>query len=96
LRERGRAFDDVLAHHIAPVHWNHVNLTGDYSWRQDIRVEKEGFHRAIATVPGRTRITMGLEACYLSLEGQTGKSHREFQNELLLLHRREQPKRPPL
>ena len=29
--------------HVAPVHWNHINLTGDYSWRQNKRVEKGGF-----------------------------------------------------
>src|SRR6476660_6005160 len=26
--------------HVAPVHWNHINLTGDYSWWQNKRVEK--------------------------------------------------------
>jgi hypothetical protein len=39
LRER------ALLQHIAPVHWNHINLTGDYSWRQNKRVEKGGFLR---------------------------------------------------
>ena len=28
--------------HVAPVHWNHINLTGDYSWWQNKRVEKGG------------------------------------------------------
>ena len=32
-----------LLKHVAPVHWNHINLTGDYSWRQNKRVEKGGF-----------------------------------------------------
>jgi hypothetical protein len=30
----------LLYENIAPVHWNHINLTGDYSWRQNKRVEK--------------------------------------------------------
>jgi hypothetical protein len=42
LRERGRPFEDTWLQHIAPVHWNHINLTGDYSWRQNKRVEKGG------------------------------------------------------
>ncbi len=29
--------------HLAPVHWDHINFTGDYSWRQNKRVGKGGF-----------------------------------------------------
>jgi hypothetical protein len=29
--------------HVAPVHWTHINLTGDYSWRQNKRIEKGRF-----------------------------------------------------
>ena len=43
LRQQGRQIDDGLLKHVAPVHWNHINLTGDYSWRQNKRVEKGGF-----------------------------------------------------
>jgi len=31
LRQQGRQADDGLLKHVAPVHWNHINLTGDYS-----------------------------------------------------------------
>jgi Tn3 transposase DDE domain len=43
LRQQGRQVDEGLLKHVAPVHWNHINLTGDYSWRQNKRVEKGGF-----------------------------------------------------
>jgi len=43
LHKQGRVIDDELLHHVAPVHWNHINLTGDYTWRQNKRVEKGGF-----------------------------------------------------
>jgi TnpA family transposase len=43
LRQQGRQVDESLLKHVAPVHWNHINLTGDYSWRQNKRVEKGGF-----------------------------------------------------
>jgi len=43
LREQGQDIDHALLKHIAPVHWGHINLTGDYSWRQNKRVEKGGF-----------------------------------------------------
>jgi len=43
LRQQGRQIAEGLLKHVAPVHWNHINLTGDYSWRQNKRVEKGGF-----------------------------------------------------
>jgi len=43
LRQQGRQVDEGLLKHVAPVHWNHINLSGDYSWRQNKRVEKGGF-----------------------------------------------------
>jgi hypothetical protein len=40
-------FKPVIVHSAysfrGPVHWNHINLTDDYSWRQNERVEKGGF-----------------------------------------------------
>jgi len=43
LRQQGRQVDEGLLKHVAPVHCNHINLTGDYSWRQNKHVEKGGF-----------------------------------------------------
>ena len=42
LQNQGRPLEDAWFQHISPVHWNHINLTGDYSWRQSKRVEKGG------------------------------------------------------
>ena len=42
LQNQGRPLADAWFQHISPVHWNHINLTGDYSWRQSKRVEKGG------------------------------------------------------
>ena len=43
LRRHGQVIDEGLLTHVAPVHWNHINLTGDYTWRPNKRVEKGGF-----------------------------------------------------
>jgi hypothetical protein len=43
LRQSGSTVGDALLPHIAPVHWNHIDLTGDYSWRRNKRVEKGRF-----------------------------------------------------
>jgi len=43
LRQQAPVVDERLLTHIAPIHWNHINLTGDYTWRQNKRVEKGGF-----------------------------------------------------
>jgi hypothetical protein len=30
LRKLGPTFDDASLQYMAPVHWNHINLTGDH------------------------------------------------------------------
>jgi TnpA family transposase len=50
LRGHGRAIDEGLLKHVAPVHWNHISLTGDYTWRQNRRVAKGGY-RPLRPVP---------------------------------------------
>jgi TnpA family transposase len=32
LRGRGRTIPDTLLAHVWPLHWEHINLTGDYTW----------------------------------------------------------------
>jgi hypothetical protein len=32
-----------LFQHVSPLGWEHVNLTGDYTWHTDKRVAKGGF-----------------------------------------------------
>jgi hypothetical protein len=32
FQEQGRPLDDSLPTHVAPVRWDHINLTGDYTW----------------------------------------------------------------
>jgi len=49
-REQGGAVDEALLKHVAPVHWNHIILTGDYNWRQNRRVEKGDFGRCVPPV----------------------------------------------
>lgn len=34
LRDRGQEVDDELLSHLSPLGWEHINLTGDYHWRQ--------------------------------------------------------------
>ena len=35
-----RLFDENLLQHLSPLGWEHINLTGDYVWRQSRKVEK--------------------------------------------------------
>jgi Tn3 transposase DDE domain len=32
LRGRGHAIGDELLEHVWPLHWEHINLAGDYTW----------------------------------------------------------------
>ena len=40
---RSRAVDYALFQHVSPLGWEHVNLTGDYTWHTNKRVAKGGF-----------------------------------------------------
>jgi TnpA family transposase len=42
LRQQ-RKIDDGLISHVAPLGWNHINLTGDYVWHANKRVTKGRF-----------------------------------------------------
>lgn len=43
MRQHGQVINERLLTYVAPVHWHHINLTGDYIWRANKRVEKGGF-----------------------------------------------------
>jgi len=45
LLTKSRAFDSALLQHVSPLGWEHINLTGDYTWRSDKRVAKGGFRQ---------------------------------------------------
>lgn len=40
LRDHGRKIDDKLLKNLSPLGWGHINLTGDYIWKQDKRTER--------------------------------------------------------
>jgi TnpA family transposase len=40
LRDSGRNIDDKLLTHLSPLGREHINLTGDYIWRQSRHVEE--------------------------------------------------------
>ncbi len=40
---KSRQFDPALLQHVSPLGWEHINLTGDYTWHTNKRVGKGGF-----------------------------------------------------
>ncbi|SCX63492.1 Tn3 transposase DDE domain-containing protein [Nitrosospira sp. Nsp1] len=46
LRGHGQAIDDTLLQYLSPLGWEHINLTGDYVWRQSRKV-KDGQFRPL-------------------------------------------------
>ena len=40
---KSRQFDPGLLQHVSPLGWEHINLTGDYTWHNNKRVAKGGF-----------------------------------------------------
>jgi TnpA family transposase len=45
LRRGGEIIPDPLLAHLAPVGWQHINLTGDYLWDADTRLAPDGFRQ---------------------------------------------------
>lgn len=43
IRDRGRAIEESLLQHLSPLGWEHINLTGDYVWRQDRKIQPGKF-----------------------------------------------------
>jgi hypothetical protein len=43
LRRRGDPVPDALLAHLAPLGWQHINLTGDYLWGADAPLGPDGF-----------------------------------------------------
>ena len=43
LRDAGKVIDDRLLQYLSPLGWEHINLTGDYVWRQSRKAESGQF-----------------------------------------------------
>jgi TnpA family transposase len=43
LKTHGQPVDDTLLQYLSPLGWEHINLTGDYVWRQSRKVEQGKF-----------------------------------------------------
>ena len=55
LRYCGQAVPDALLAHVAPLGWQHINLTGDYLWSAETRLDPDGF-RPLHSVPAAPRL----------------------------------------
>ena len=38
LREQGQEIDDDHLQYLSPLGWEHINLTGDYLWKSNVKV----------------------------------------------------------
>ena len=43
LRDHGKNVDDNLLRNLSPLGWEHINLTGDYIWKQAKKAERSKF-----------------------------------------------------
>jgi len=43
MRRRGETLPDALLAHVAPLGWQHINLTGDYLWGAEGSLDPDGF-----------------------------------------------------
>ena len=50
LGEHGIAIEDESLAHLSPIGWEHVNLTGDYTWRPSATLGSDGY-RPLRSAP---------------------------------------------
>ena len=43
LSRRGETPGEALLAHVAPLGWQHINLTGDYVWASEPQLGPDGF-----------------------------------------------------
>jgi hypothetical protein len=43
LRDTSKSVDEALFQYLSPLGWEHINLTGDYVWRQSRKIEDGQF-----------------------------------------------------
>jgi len=43
LKEHGYPIDENLVQHLSPLGWEHINLTGDYVWKQNTQLKNGKF-----------------------------------------------------
>lgn len=51
MHTRGAPADTALLPYLSPLGWEHINLTGDYVWQQDRKLQAGKF-RPLRPVPG--------------------------------------------
>ncbi len=51
LKAGGQTIDEALLQHLSPLGWEHINLTGDYSWRPGQKLGRDGYRplRSVAS-----------------------------------------------
>ena len=54
LSQQGELVPVALLGHLAPVGWQHINLTGDYLWDADASIAADGFRTLRGRVPQLT------------------------------------------
>jgi hypothetical protein len=38
LKRKGIPIDEQLVAHLSPLGWDHINLSGDYIWRNNLKL----------------------------------------------------------
>ena len=49
VRKSWQNLDEALCKRLSPLGWKHINLTGDYVWKQN-RVVRLGKHRPLRSL----------------------------------------------
>ncbi len=62
LRRKGIPINEQLITHLSPLGWEHINLSGDYVWRTNLKLG-QGKYRALRSVNSnmyKNRLSVGI------------------------------------
>ena len=62
MRARGEKIPDELLPYLAPLGWQHINLTGDYIWTERHQLDSEGFRPLTAPLNSTQADVLDLSA----------------------------------
>lgn len=51
LQQRGASVDPAVLGQLSPLGWDHINLTGDYVWAENLKLDADGFMPLLTKSP---------------------------------------------
>ncbi|HFY7668359.1 TPA: Tn3 family transposase, partial [Salmonella enterica subsp. enterica serovar Typhimurium] len=76
LKRKGIPLNEQLISHLSPLGWEHINLSGDYVWRTNLKLG-QGKYRSLRSVD--TRYRLAAHSCQSSMLHDIEQVKKDYQ-----------------